>query len=222
MFFVSSDAVYAIGPKTAKTLTGLAVDAPARKATTARRRGCRSRPPSWCSKPGQTVKLHAKALRREGPIPARGDRRDVGASGLEGHRRRRWIVHRRRRSRRTGRHDQGHRRRASAARRARASCIRCRGPKRSSAYADGAVPAGWINAVAGKFSVDDARRAEGPAEGAGQHDLQAPARLHRPDRLVQLHHRSRRPRDDAAAADVGHRASRRSATRSCSTATRSS
>ena len=47
---------------------------------------------------------------------------------------------------------------------------------------------------------DDARRAEGADQGAGQHDLQAHPRLHRAGRLVQLHLRRRRARHDAGAA----------------------
>ena len=58
IFFVSSDAVYAIGPKTAKTLTGTAVDLPVEKG---------DGPPAYLQvsptelvlKPGQTVKLRA-------------------------------------------------------------------------------------------------------------------------------------------------------------------
>src|SRR5919197_210711 len=65
IFFVSSDAVYAIGPKTAKTLSGFAVDAPAERG---------DGPPAYMQvaptelvlKPGQTVKLHARAFDAKG------------------------------------------------------------------------------------------------------------------------------------------------------------
>ncbi len=65
IFFVSSDAVYAIGPKTAKTVAGWAVDAAAEKGDGA---------PAWVQvaptelvlKPGQTVKLSAKLFDAQG------------------------------------------------------------------------------------------------------------------------------------------------------------
>src|SRR5438034_5591926 len=59
IFFVSSDAVYAIGPKAPTTLTGFAVDAPADKGE-----GdpvfLQVAPTELVLKPGQTIKLHAR------------------------------------------------------------------------------------------------------------------------------------------------------------------
>lgn len=65
VFIVSSDAVYAIGPKKATTLRGCVVDEPAEKAEGA---------PAWLQvtptelvlKPGQTVKLHARLFDDKG------------------------------------------------------------------------------------------------------------------------------------------------------------
>ena len=65
VFFVSSDAVYAIGPKTAKAVTGFAVDAPAEKGdgTPA---FLQVTPTELVLKPGQTVKLHARLFDAKG------------------------------------------------------------------------------------------------------------------------------------------------------------
>src|SRR5437899_441493 len=65
IFFVSTGGVYAIGPKTAKALTGFAVDAPPEKGDGA---------PAWLQvsptelvlKPGQAVKLHARLFDAKG------------------------------------------------------------------------------------------------------------------------------------------------------------
>src|SRR4029453_9747756 len=65
IFFVSSDAVYAIGPKTAKNVTGFAVDAPAEKGegTSA---FLQVAPSELVLKPGQAVKLHARLFDAKG------------------------------------------------------------------------------------------------------------------------------------------------------------
>src|SRR6185503_3143003 len=65
IFFVSSDAVYAIGPKTAKNVTGFAVDAPAEKGegTPA---FLQVAPTELVLKPGQAVKLHARLFDAKG------------------------------------------------------------------------------------------------------------------------------------------------------------
>ena len=97
-------------------------------------------------KPGQTVKLHARLFDAQGPLPARGHRRPGRSQGLKGTVDRRHVH--RRRAIRSSRPGRSRRRSArSAARRARASSVRCRGPRRSNRYADGAVPPGWVNAV---------------------------------------------------------------------------
>jgi outer membrane protein assembly factor BamB len=149
VFFASSDAVYAFGPKTAKAVTGMAADEPAAKGDGA---------PAWVQvtptelvlKPGQSVKLHAKLfdakgrfLREEpatwslqglkgtvadGAFTVAGDpieqagliKATVGA--LSGEARAR-VVH------------------------------PLPWTETFESYADGAVPPGWINAVAGHYAV---------------------------------------------------------------------
>ena len=118
--------------------------------------------------------------------------------------------------------DQGDRRQPVAAKRARASSHPLPWTETFESYADGAVPPGWVNAVAGKFAVatldgqkvlekapDDTifkriRAFIGPADWSN-YTVEADVRG-----------------DDEAPADGRHRASPRSATRWCSTATRSS
>src|SRR5438445_1919010 len=58
IFFMSSDAVYAIGPKTAKAVTGMVVDEPAEKGDGAPTY-VQVAPTEMVLKPGQTVKLRA-------------------------------------------------------------------------------------------------------------------------------------------------------------------
>ena len=149
VFFASSDAVYAFGPKTAKAVTGMAADEPAAKGDGA---------PAWVQvtptelvlKPGQSVKLRAKLfdakgrfLREEpatwslqglkgtvadGAFTVAGDpieqagliKATVGA--LSGEARAR-VVH------------------------------PLPWTETFESYADGAVPPGWINAVAGHYAV---------------------------------------------------------------------
>src|SRR4029077_16102134 len=65
VFFVSSDAVYAIGAKTAKTLTGTAVDTPADKGEGAPAY-VQVEPTELVLKPGQTVTLHARLFDAKG------------------------------------------------------------------------------------------------------------------------------------------------------------
>src|SRR5262249_31753900 len=65
IFFVSSDAVYAFGSKTAKTLNGLAVGAPAEKDDGAQT-WVKGVPDELVLNPGQTVKLHARLFDARG------------------------------------------------------------------------------------------------------------------------------------------------------------
>ena len=115
--------------------------------------------------------------------------------------------------------DQGDRRRRSPARRARASCTRCRGPRPSTRTPTARCrPAGstpWpasssVATLDGQKVLQKAPR---------QHDLQARPRVHRPDELVELHLRGRRARARRGGGRWPTSASPRSATRSCSTAT---
>ena len=66
IFFVSSDAVYAIGPKAGQAAHRLRRRRAGADGRRARRRTCRCRRPSWCSTPGQTVKLRARLFDDKG------------------------------------------------------------------------------------------------------------------------------------------------------------
>ena len=82
VFFVSTGAVYAFGPKAAKAVTGFAVDEPAQKGEGA---------PAWLQveptelilKPGQTVKLHARLFDDKGRF-LREDKATWSLDGLKG------------------------------------------------------------------------------------------------------------------------------------------
>jgi outer membrane protein assembly factor BamB len=65
IFFVSSDAVYALGPRAAKAATGFAVDAPAEKGEGAPAH-VQVTPTELVLKPGQTVKLRARLFDAKG------------------------------------------------------------------------------------------------------------------------------------------------------------
>jgi outer membrane protein assembly factor BamB len=151
VFFVSSDAVYAIGPKTAKAVTGAAVDAPAEKGEGAPA-FLQVSPTELVLKPGQTVKLRARAFDAKGrflrdePSAAwtlQGLKGTVAADGS-------FTVA-------AEPVDQAGTIKATAGSisgEARARVARALPwTETFDGYADGAVPPGWINATAGKFSV---------------------------------------------------------------------
>jgi outer membrane protein assembly factor BamB len=151
VFFVSSDAVYAIGPKAAKTLTGFAVDAPAEKGEGA---------PAWVQvsptelvlKPGQTVTLHARLFDAKGRFLRDESSATWALTGLKG----------------TVAADGSFTVAADPVEQAgtiKATVGTLSGEARArvvhplpwtetfESYDNAAVPTGWINAVAGKFSV---------------------------------------------------------------------
>ena len=150
VFFVSSDAVYAIGPKTAKAVTGLVADAtPAEKGDGA---------PAWVQvaptelvlKPAQSVKLHARLFDAKGRF-LREEPATWSLQGLKG-----AVTD----GTFTVAGDS-----VEQAGTIKATIGALSGEARArvvhplpwtetfESYADGAVPAGWINAVAGKYSV---------------------------------------------------------------------
>ena len=103
-------------------------------------------------KPGQTVKLRARLFDAQGTLPARGDRGDVVAAGAEGHASPTASF--------TAAGDpveQAGTIKATVGAlsgEARARVVRpLPWTETFDRYADGAVPPGWINAAAGKFSV---------------------------------------------------------------------
>jgi outer membrane protein assembly factor BamB len=149
VFFVSSDAVYAIGPRTAKPVTGFAVDTAIEKGDGA---------PAWVQvtptelvlKPGQTVKLHARLFDAKGRF-LREDAATWSLQGLKG-----TVT------------DGNFVVAADPIEQAgtiKATVGAVSGEARAhvvhplpwtetfESYADAAVPPGWINAVAGKYSV---------------------------------------------------------------------
>jgi len=151
IFFVSSDALYAIGPKTAKPLTGSAVDEPAVVA---------DGPPAYLQvaptelvlKPGQTVKLHARLFDAKGRFLREETAATWTLQGLKG----------------TAGADGSFTVASDPVEQAgtiKATAGALNGEARArvvhplpwtetfDAYADGAVPPGWVNATAGKFSV---------------------------------------------------------------------
>ena len=151
VFFVSSDAVYAIGSKTAKAVTGMAVDAPAERGEGAPAY-VQVAPTELVLKPGQTVKLRARLFDAKGRFlrdePAatwalQGLKGTVAADGS-------FTVA-------ADPIEQAGTIKATAGTvsgEARARIVRpLPWTETFDSHADGAVPAGWINAVAGKFSV---------------------------------------------------------------------
>ena len=150
IFFVSSDAVYAIGPKTAKNVTGFALDAPAEKGegTPA---FLQVEPTELVLKPGQAVKLHARLFDAKGRFLREDSTATWSLQGLKGTVSD-GLVYRGVGSRRTGGTHQGHLGRF--VREARARVVHpLPWTETFDSYADGAVPPGWVNAVAGKFTV---------------------------------------------------------------------
>jgi outer membrane protein assembly factor BamB len=149
VYFVSSDAVYAIGSKKANAVTGLTVDEPAAQASGAPAL-VQVTPTELVLNPGQTVKLHARLfddkgrfLREEkatwsleglkgtvddgtfvvaGDPPQQAGLIKATVGGLTGEARAR-VVH------------------------------PLPWTETFESYADGGVPQGWVNATAGKFSV---------------------------------------------------------------------
>jgi len=150
VFFVSSDAVYAFGPKTAKRLSGWAADEPEVKADGAPA-FLQVTPTELALKPGQTVKLHARLFDDKGRFLREDDKAIWSLDGLKGSVTDGTFV-------------------VASESEEQAGLIKAtsgtlRGEARArvthplpwtetfEAYADGAVPKGWVNAVAGKYSV---------------------------------------------------------------------
>jgi hypothetical protein len=149
IFFVSSDAVYAIGSKQAKATTGLAVNTPA-EAGSGAPAYLQVAPTELVLTPGQTVKLHARLFDDKGRF-LREDKATWSLEGLKG------TV--------TDGSFVVAPEPAEAAGLIKATVGGLTGQARArvvhplpwtetfESYADGAVPPGWVNAVAGKISV---------------------------------------------------------------------
>jgi len=150
VFFVSSDAVYAIGSKAPKAVTGVAVDEPAVRGEGAPAY-VQVSPTELVLKPGQTVKLHAKLFDAKGRFLQEA----TGAT---------WTLQSLKGTVSAGSFtvasesvEQAGTIKATAGAISGDARARVVHPlpwtETFESYADGAVPPGWINAIAGKFSV---------------------------------------------------------------------
>jgi len=149
VFFVSTGAVYAIGPRAPKATTGIAAPSAVDKGDGA---------PAWVQvsptelvlKPGQTVKLHAKLFDAKGRF-LREEPAQWSLQGLKG------TVADGSFTAATDPVDQAGTIKATVGAISGEARARVARPlpytETFDGYADGAVPAGWVNAVAGKFSV---------------------------------------------------------------------
>jgi outer membrane protein assembly factor BamB len=150
VFFVSSDAVYAFGPKTAKRLSGWAADEAEVKADGAPA-FLQVTPTELALKPGQTVKLHARLFDDKGRFLREDDKAIWSLDGLKGSVTNGTFV-----VASESEEQAGLIKATSGALHGEARA-RVTHPlpwtETFEAYADGAVPKGWVNAVAGKFSV---------------------------------------------------------------------
>jgi outer membrane protein assembly factor BamB len=149
VFFVSSDAVYAFGPKTANAVTGSAVDEPAVKAE-GEPAYLQVAPTELTLKPGETVKLRARLFDGKGRF-LREDKATWALQGLKG-----TVT--------DGSYTVGAEKEDQAGTikatfgalsgEARARVVRpLPYTENFDAMIDGVIPPGWINATAGKFSV---------------------------------------------------------------------
>src|SRR5436190_12475103 len=150
IFFVSSDAIYAIGPRTAKAVTGFAVNTPAEPGEGA---------PAWVQvvptelvlKPGQSVKLHARLFDAKGRFLREDTAATCSLQGLKG------SVANGTFSVAADPVEQAGTIKATVGALSGEARARVVHPlpwtETFDAYADGAVPAGRINAVTGKFTV---------------------------------------------------------------------
>jgi hypothetical protein len=149
IFFASSDAVYAIGPKQAVALKGFAVDEPVEKGEGAATY-LQVEPTELVLKPGQTVKLHAQLFDDKGRFLREDAAAAWSLTGLKG-----TVT--------------GGSYTVSNDPTQEGSIVATSGALKGEARArvihplpwtetfdeipEGKVPAGWVNATAGKFSV---------------------------------------------------------------------
>jgi outer membrane protein assembly factor BamB len=150
VFFVSSDAVYAIGPRAAKATTGNAVEAVVEKGE-GEPSFLQVTPTEMVLKPGQTVKLRARLFDAKGRFLRDEPAAAWTLQGLQG------TVTAGAFTAAAAPVDQAGIIKATAG--AISGEARARVPRplpwneTFEAYADGAVPAGWVNAAAGKYTV---------------------------------------------------------------------
>ena len=149
VYFVSSDAVYAFGPKQRKTLTGFAVNEPV-VAGEGAAAYVQVTPTELVLSPGQTVKLTARTFDSHGRF-LREEKPTWSLEGLKG-----TVTD----GTLTVSGDPGEQAGlikatvAGLTGEARARVVRpLPWNETFESYADAAVPPGWVNAVAGKFSI---------------------------------------------------------------------
>jgi outer membrane protein assembly factor BamB len=149
VYFVSSDAVYAFGPKTPKAPTGWAADEPAVKGD-----GTPSHvqvvPTEITLQPGETAKLRARVFDAKGQL-LREEKATWALQGLKG------TVTDGAFTAAKDLEDQAGVVRATVGALTGESRVRIVRPigwtETFEGFAEGAVPPGWVNAVAGKFTV---------------------------------------------------------------------
>jgi len=150
IFFVSSDAVYAIGSKTAKTLSTTAVDEAAQKGE-GDPAYLQVAPTELVLRPGQTVTLHARSFDVKGRFLREETAATWSLQGLKG------TVANGTLSIAADPIEQAGTIKATVGALSGEARARIVHPlpwtETFESYADGAVPPGWINATAGKFSV---------------------------------------------------------------------
>jgi outer membrane protein assembly factor BamB len=149
VFLVSSDAVYAIGPRQARTVSGFAVNAAADAGSGAPAH-LQVSPTELVLEPGKTVRLRARLFDDKGRF-LREEKATWSLDGLRG-----TLVD----GAYTPSGEPGEQAGVITATvgtltgQARARVVRpLPWNETFESYADGAVPAGWVNAVAGKISV---------------------------------------------------------------------
>jgi outer membrane protein assembly factor BamB len=149
IFFVSSDAIYAIGPKQAKSVTGFAVDEPAQVGQGAPAY-LQIVPAELVLKPGQKVNLRARLFDDRGRF-LREERATWSLDGLKG------TIDGGAFTVASDPVEQAGLIKATFGGITGESRVRVVHPlpwkETFEAYANGAVPPGWVNAVAGKISV---------------------------------------------------------------------
>ena len=150
VFFVSGDAIYALGPKRPKAVSGLAVDSPAERGEGAAT-WLQVSPTELVLKPSQAVKLHARLFDAKGRFLNEDPAATWALQGLKGTLAGGTF---------TASSDP-----AEQAGTIKATSGTVSGEARArvvhalpwtetfEAYADNAVPTGWVNAQTGKFSV---------------------------------------------------------------------
>ena len=149
IFFMTSDAVYAFGPKAAKTLTGFAVDEPAMKGEGAVAH-VQVAPSELTLTPGQTAKLRARLFDDKGRF-LREDKATWSLEGLKG------TVTDGAFTVAPDPTDQAGLIKATVGGvtgQARARVVRpLPWTENFESFAEGSAPAGWISMVTGKFTV---------------------------------------------------------------------